>query len=59
MNFPLYLSETNLMTRLHRIAGKDEPLSDDIGADIVLLLIRLNPAVDELTGTVNALATRN
>ena len=59
MEFPLYLSETDLMTRLHRIAGKDEPVSDDIGADTVLLLIRLNLAVDELTRAVKALATHN
>ena len=59
MDFPLDLSETDLMTRLHRIAGKDEPVSDDIGGDTVLLLIRLNLAVDELTRAVKALAPRN
>jgi hypothetical protein len=58
MDFPLYLSESDLMARLYRIAGKDEPVSDDIGADTVILLIRLNLAVGELTRAVKALATQ-
>jgi hypothetical protein len=55
----LDLSESELKARLNRIARNDEPFSTDIGADTVLLLIRLNLAVDELTRTVRDLARQN
>jgi hypothetical protein len=57
-NLPLYLSESELVTRLHRIANKDEPVSYHAGDDAVLLLIRLNLAMDELTRAVKNLAAK-
>jgi hypothetical protein len=59
MEYPLDLSELSLKARLHRIATKDEPTTHDIEEDTVLLLIRLNLAVDELTRAVKALAGKN
>jgi hypothetical protein len=57
-NIPLLLGTTDIADWLTRVVSHEYEVKDP-GRDTIILLLRLNLAIDELTRTVERLATTN
>ena len=57
-NIPLLLGTTDIAGWLTRVVSREYQVNDP-GRDTIILLLRLNLAIDELTRTVERLATTN
>jgi len=55
-NIPLLLGTTDVAGWLTRVVSREYEVKDP-GCDTIILLLRLNLAIDELTRTVERLAT--